>query len=55
MLYYIITNMPGRPNVGWRISKLYKLRKLGRLQEPKVEKKVEKEESKPEEETVEEE
>ena len=43
MVNYIITNMPGRARGEARVSKLYKLRKQGRLQEqPKVEpKKVE--------------
>lgn len=34
--------MPGRGKVGWRISKLYKLRKQGKGKETKVEPKVEK-------------
>lgn len=44
MLYYIITNMPGRSRDGARVSKLYKLKMQGKLQE---EPKEEKKESKP--------
>ena len=46
MLYYIITNMPGRTRQEARVSKLYKLKMQGRVQEqPKEEeKKVEVEE-----------
>jgi len=44
MLYYIITNMPGRSREGARVSKLYKLKMQGKdVEQPKEEKK----ESKP--------
>ncbi len=44
MVYYIITNMPGRSKEGARVSKLYKLKMQGRdVEQPKEEKK----ESKP--------
>ena len=48
MLYYIITNMPGRSREGARVSKLYKLKMQGKdVEQPKEEKKEEKKKSKP--------
>lgn len=54
MVYYIITNMPGRTREGARVSKLYKLKMQGKIPDGTPQEEEKKVEPKKEEEKVEE-